>query len=81
VEYLVRSVTNLGQRVNVRQSEPEDGAPAPAVDQIIARVQRLCEAPRSHGAFPIASSVEAYLLGDSTAIIAAKLRAEGLHKV
>jgi hypothetical protein len=84
VAYFVWAVTNLAEEVMVHEPKPrgggQGGAPVPTVDEMIARVQRLCEAPRSHGAFPVPYYVEGYLLGDSTAIIAAKLRAEGLHR-
>jgi hypothetical protein len=46
----------------------------------MARVQRLCETPRPEGRFPLASYVEAYFLGDITAITAAAIRSEGLLK-
>lgn len=52
----------------------------PTVHQVMARVQRLCETPRPAGGYPLASYVEAYFLGDITAITAAAIRSEGLLK-
>jgi hypothetical protein len=46
----------------------------------MARVQRLSETPRSDGGYPLATYVEAYFLGDVTAIAAAAIRSEGLLK-
>lgn len=52
----------------------------PTVHQVIARVQRLCELPRPEGQYPFAGYVEAYFLGDITAITAAAIRSEHLAK-
>jgi hypothetical protein len=52
----------------------------PTVHQVIARVQRLCELPRPESRYPLAGYVEAYFLGDITAITAATIRSEGLAK-
>ena len=52
----------------------------PTVHDVMARVQRLSETPRPDGRYPLATSVEAYFLGDMTAIVAAAIRSEGLVK-
>jgi hypothetical protein len=49
----------------------------PTVHQVMARVQRLSETPTQEGGYPLASYVEAYFLGDITAITAAAIRSEG----
>jgi hypothetical protein len=67
----------------VPESDPCTGktqGQLPTVHQVMARVQRLCETPRPEGRFPLASYVEAYFLGDITAITAAAIRSEGLLK-
>jgi hypothetical protein len=67
----------------VPESDPRTGKTQrqlPTVHQVMARVQRLCETPRPEGRFPPASYVEAYFLGDITAITAAAIRSEGLLK-
>jgi ribosomal protein L21E len=46
----------------------------------MARVQRLSETPRPDGGYPLSTYVEAYLIGDMTAIAAAAIRSEGLLK-
>jgi hypothetical protein len=46
----------------------------------MARVQRLCELPRTDGRYPLPGYVEAYFLGDITAIAAAAIRSESLVK-
>ena len=51
-----------------------------AVHQVMARVQRLCELPRPDGRYPLPGYVEAYFLGDITAITAAAMRSERLLK-
>jgi hypothetical protein len=43
--------------------------------QILARVQRLLDTPRPAGGHPLAWSVEAFYIGDLSAIAAATLRA------
>ena len=43
-------------------------------------MQRLSETPKPEGRYPFASYVEAYFLGDITAITAAAIRSEGLLK-
>ena len=48
------------------------------VQQVVARVQRLCDTTKPGGGYPFASYVEAYFLGDITAITAAAIRSEGL---
>jgi hypothetical protein len=50
------------------------------VQDVMARVQRLSETPRPDGGYPLATAVEAYFLGDMTAIAAAAIRSEGLLK-
>jgi hypothetical protein len=50
----------------------------PTVQQVMARVQRLCELPTPDGRYPLPSYVEAYFLGDVTAIVAAAIRSERL---
>jgi hypothetical protein len=52
----------------------------PTVDQVIARVQGLCETPRPEGGYPLATYVEGYFLGDITAIVTAAIRSEGRVK-
>jgi hypothetical protein len=52
----------------------------PTVHDVMARVQRLSETPRSDGGYPLATYVEAHFLGDVTAIAAAAIRSEGLLK-
>jgi hypothetical protein len=52
----------------------------PTVQQVIARVQQLCETPRPDGGYPVATYVEGYFLGDITAIAAARIRSEALLK-
>ena len=52
----------------------------PTVQQVIARVQQLCERPRPLGGYPVATYVEGYFLGDITAIVAATIRSEALLK-
>jgi hypothetical protein len=51
-----------------------------AVQQVMARVQRLSELPRPDGRYPLPGYVEAYFLGDITAITAAAIRSERLLK-
>jgi hypothetical protein len=46
----------------------------------MARVQRLCELPRPDGRYPLPGYVEAYFLGDITAIAAAAIHSENLAK-
>jgi hypothetical protein len=46
----------------------------------MARVQRLGELPRTDGRYPLPGYVEAYFLGDITAIAAAAIRSESLVK-
>ena len=53
----------------------------PAVEQVIARVQRLCDAPRPAGGYPLATYVEGWFLGDITAIAAAAIRSEAVAKL
>ncbi len=48
--------------------------PLLTVGQVIARVQRLSEAPRPGGGYPLTWHVEASLLGDITAVLAAAIR-------
>jgi hypothetical protein len=48
------------------------------LQQVLARVQQLCETLRPDGGYPVATYIEGYFLGDVTAIVAAKLRSEGL---
>ena len=58
-------------------SESRSGASAPrTVEQVIARVQRLCDVPRAAGVYPLADDVEAWLLGDISAISAAAICCE-----
>jgi hypothetical protein len=52
----------------------------PTVHDVMARVQRLSETPRPDGGYPLATYVEAYFLGDMTAIAAAAIRSEDLLK-
>ena len=52
----------------------------PTVQDVMARVQRLSETPRPDGGYPLSTHVEAYFLGDMTAIAAAAIRSEGLLK-
>ena len=52
----------------------------PTVRDVMARVQRLSETPRPVGGYSLATHVEAYFLGDITAIAAAAIRSEGLLK-
>ena len=51
----------------------------PTVHAVMARVQRLSEAPRPDGGYPLTHSVEAYFLGDMTALAAATIRSEALR--
>lgn len=45
------------------------------VQALIARVQRLADTPRPEGGYPPTWQVEAFHLGDATALAAASLRA------
>lgn len=65
---------NSDLRTGTTQGQP------PTVHEVMARVQRLCETPKPGGRYPFASYVEAYFLGDITAITAAAIRSEGLIK-
>ncbi|MGA2012551.1 MAG: hypothetical protein ABSH51_18755 [Solirubrobacteraceae bacterium] len=62
------------------ESEPNAGRSQGkmTLQQVLARVQQLCETPRPDGGYPVATYIEGYFLGDVTAIVAAKLRSEGL---
>lgn len=65
------------------ESDPRTARPPgqrPTVQQVMARVQRLCELPRPDGRYPLPGYVEAYFLGDITAIAAAVIRSEDLAK-
>lgn len=46
------------------------------VEQVIARVQQLCDTPSPEGGYPLATYVEGWFLGDITAITAAAIRSE-----
>ena len=62
------------------ESKPCGGqsqAQLPTVRDVMARVQRLSETPRPVGGYPLATHVEAYFLGDMTAIAAAAIRSDG----
>ncbi|MGI8712707.1 MAG: hypothetical protein ACR2NR_05880 [Solirubrobacteraceae bacterium] len=48
------------------------------VQDLIARAQRLGDSPRPANGYPLKWYVEASLIGDSTAIMAAALHSEGL---
>ena len=61
------------------RTEAIQGQP-PAVHEVMARVQRLCETPKPDCGYPFANYVEAYFLGDITAITMAAIRSEGLIK-
>ena len=52
----------------------------PTVRDVMVRVQRLSETPRPVAGYPLATHVEAYFLGDMTAIAAAAIRSEGPAK-
>ena len=45
-----------------------------------ASATALSETPRPDGGYPLSTHVEAYFLGDMTAIAAAAIRSEGLLK-
>ncbi len=45
------------------------------VQALVARVQRLADTPRPEAGYPLAWQVEAYYLGDVSALAAAALRA------
>lgn len=65
------------------ESDPHTaGTPGqlPTVHQVMARVQRLCELPRPDGRYPLPGYIEAYFLGDITAISAAAIRSDRLAK-
>ena len=53
----------------------------PTVDEVISRVQSLSQPRGPGGAYPLATYVEGYFLGDMTAIAAAVIRSEGLLKL
>ena len=65
----------------MRGSDPFAGRgeeQVPTIEEVVARVQRLCDAPRPRGGYPLAASVEGHFLGDITAIVAATIRSERL---
>jgi hypothetical protein len=69
--------------VAMSESTPSTGktqGQVPTVHEVMARVQRLSETPRPEGGYPLASYVEAYFIGDITAITAAAIRSEGQLK-
>lgn len=68
--------------VTMSESKSCSGRPMDSltVHDVMARVQRLSETPRPDGGYPLATYVEAYFLGDMTAIAAAAIRSEGLLK-
>lgn len=51
----------------------------PDVEPLVAQGQRLVDGPRPTGDEALAWHVQAYLLGDFTAIVAAALRAQPPH--
>jgi hypothetical protein len=63
------------------ESDPHIGksqGPLLAIEDVIARLQRLSEAPRPRDGYPPTWYIEASLLGDITAISAAAIRSEDL---
>ena len=63
-------------------SEPFAGTAegqVPTLEQVVARVQHLCDTPRPVGGYPLAVHVEGCFLADVTAIVAAAIRAERLR--
>ncbi len=57
---------------------PRTPARISTVQDVVKRVQRLCDTPRPRDGIALATYVEGYFLGDITAIVAAKIRAERL---
>jgi hypothetical protein len=80
VGYFVRSVTMLLRKgVTLSESDPSPAqARTPSVEQIVARVQTLCDTRKPEGRYPLATCVEGYFLGDITAIVTAAIRSEHL---
>ena len=66
VEHLVRPVTMSTEGVPLPAEPRSDKSEVqlPTVEQVIARVQQLCDTPRPEGGYPLAAYVEGWFLGD-----------------
>ena len=79
----MRSAMRWTKRVALPESDSGTGrsqGELPTVEQVIARVQRLCDTARPAGGYPLATYVEGWLLGDITAIATAAIRSEAMAK-